>query len=226
MQTQPHHKAPNPKIFGNRHSIAAEYMRQLRDVNLHQDRLLFESNIERLGAIAGYEISKELAYLPSKTDTPFGPANTKQLTDNPVIVAVLRAGLPLQRGLQSVLAASELGFVAARRTDQREADGFRIEISYLATPPLTGKTLIIADTMIATGHTITAVYYSLIKAAGKPKHTFIAGIIASQTALQTLTQKLPNASLYISQVDPELNQDFFIVPGLGDAGDILYGVKV
>lgn len=192
---------------------------------MQQNRYLFERNLERIGAIAGYEISKHLSYRQATTQTPMGKAKTRTLADTIVIVSVLRAGLPVQKGLSTVFDDAGLGFVTARRTEVRESNGFAIDVSYIAAPTLNNKTLIIADTTIATGHTAGVVYAALVQSCGKPKEVYIAGVIASQNAIDFLSHTLPQAKLYICQVDPALNQDFFIVPGLGDAGDILYGQK-
>jgi uracil phosphoribosyltransferase len=205
-------------------SIVSECLHELRDVELQKDQQRFAENIERLGMITGYEVSKLLSYADHQTTTSLGTANTPLIKDAIVLATILRAGLPLQRGIKQVIKHAELSFVAAGRKPET-AGGVEIELSYVATPPLTGKVLVIADTMIATGKSLVDTYAAMTKQYGIPLRTIIVGVIASQDGLDYVSEQVPNVALVVCAIDTELNDKFFIVPGLGDAGDLLYGPK-
>jgi uracil phosphoribosyltransferase len=173
--------------------------------------------------VAGYELSKQLTYQKQVTQTPLAAAETQILKDRLVISTILRAGLPLQRGIASVFNDAELAFMAAGRKPETE-HGVEIDLSYVATPDLTNKVLVIADTMLATGHSIIDAYQALL-AHGKPSRVIIISVIASQPGVDYVEKHIPKVEIITAAVDPELNDKFFIVPGLGDAGDLLYGPK-
>ena len=212
------------KILSETDSILSQYLHELRDGEIQKDRRRFEENIERIGAIAGYEASKLLSYSLHKTTTQLGVADTSILDEDIVLNTILRAGLPLQRGVQSILPQAEISFTAAGRKPET-GSGVEIELSYVATPSLEGKALIIADTMIATGHSLVDGYNALIKDYGTPSRTIIIGVIASQEGIEYVTDHIAGVDMSEAAVDPTLDDRFFIVPGLGDAGDLLYGTK-
>jgi uracil phosphoribosyltransferase len=212
------------KVLSEEASIVGQYLHELRDVDLQKDRHRFEENIERIGAIAGYEASKLLGYDKHKTTTPLGIADTMVLKDGIILNTILRAGMPLQRGVHSMLPMAELSFIAAGRKPETSA-GVEIELSYVATPRLENKVLIIADTMIATGKSLVDGYNALIKHYGMPTRTIIIGVIASRDGITYVTENIPRVDIITAVVDDTLDSKFYIVPGLGDAGDLLYGPK-
>lgn len=209
----------------NQHaSIVNQYLRELRDIDIQKDSEHFERNLERLGTIAGYELSKYLAYKDVETTTPLGKVNTPVISDKLVLATILRAGLPVQKGVKAVFDEAELAFVAAGRKPETAA-GVEIDLAYTASPVIKDKILVIADTMIATGKSLVDTYESLSQSYGEPKHTYIIGVIGSQEGVDYAQANIPNVDIIVSAVDQELNDKFFIVPGLGDAGDLLYGPK-
>lgn len=211
------------QVLSDDQSIVNQYLRQLRDIKWQTDRFLFALNLERLGILAGYEVSKLLNYQTTKVVTPLTTTQGQILKDRLVLATVLRAGLPLQQGLKKVFDDAEQAFVGAAR---HEAKGnVSIELGYQAGPSLEGKVLIMADTMIATGHSLVEAHQSLVKKHGQPARTIIVGIIASQAGLDYVDSKLPKSDIIVAAVDPQLDKNFFIVPGLGDAGDLAFGPK-
>lgn len=212
------------KVLNDEASIIGEYLHELRDIDIQKDRHRFEENIERIGAIAGYEASKLLAYSDHKTTTQLGVADTSVLGDGIVLNTILRAGMPLQRGVHSMLPMAELSFIAAGRKPETAA-GVEIELSYVATPRLENKVLIIADTMIATGKSLVDGYNALTQHYGMPTRTIIIGVIASRDGIAYVTENIPEVDIITAAIDETLDAKFYIVPGLGDAGDLLYGPK-
>lgn len=211
-------------VLAEEKSIITQYLHELRDVDIQNDASRFEHNLERLGMLLGYEISRQLAYQPHKTTTPLGTADSQILEDQVVINTILRAGLPVQRGMKTILDSAQMSFIAAGRKPETSA-GVEIELSYVATPSIEDKVLIIADTMIATGHSIVDAFQALTDGYGTPRQTFIAGVIASRPGVEFIEAQLPDATIITCALDATLNDKFYIVPGLGDAGDLLYGPK-
>jgi len=204
-------------------SLLDEYLREIRDQDIQKDRMRFVKNLERIGVISGYEVSKELQYSDTETQTPVATAKTKTLTAQPVISTVIRAGLPLMSGFLQVFDKADSAFLAAYR--QLDKDGvMETVMGYASCPNLTDRPLIIADTMIATGTTIVDAYNKLLE-YGQPSHVFVSGVIVSKPAIEFIEAHIPTVTLYAAAIDDELNDQFFIVPGLGDAGDISYGEK-
>lgn len=212
------------KILSYKTSIVNHYLRELRDVEIQKDPRRFGENIEKIGVIAGYEASKLLNYKEIDTVTPLGKTKSRVLEDEIVLNTILRAGLPLQHGVHQILDMAELSFIAAGRKPETAA-GVEIDLSYVATPSIEGKVLIIADTMIATGKSLVDAYEALVSGYGTPSRTIIIGVIASQPGVSYIQEHIKEADMIVGAVDPELNKDFFIMPGLGDAGDLLYGPK-
>ncbi|MDD2798489.1 MAG: uracil phosphoribosyltransferase [Bacteroidales bacterium] len=202
------------------------FVSEIRDVEIQKDSLRFRRNLERIGEIMAYEMSKTFNYEPKEVQTPLGTSPTFESTDQIVISTILRAGLPFHQGFLSYFDRAENAFVSAYRK-YKDALKFEICIEYLASPDLNGKTLIVADPMLATGGSLELAYGALLT-KGKPARTLIASVIASQQAVDYLAKKFPddNISLWTAAIDPELNEHAYIIPGLGDAGDLAFGVKL
>ena len=213
------------KNLGQRKSILNQYISEIRDCEIQKDSMRFRRNLERIGEIFAYEISKTLQYEEKEIITPLGSAKVPVLTEHPVLIPVLRAGLPMHKGLQNIFDKSESAFISAYRKAEKN-EKFVVNVEYVSTPILTGKTIILADPMMATGLSIIAAYKQLIN-NGKPKHLHIAIIIASTEGVEYLKRHLPskNVTLWIGAVDIELTAQAYIVPGLGDAGDLAFGSK-
>lgn len=205
-------------------SIANVFISELRDINIQKDALRFRTNLERVGAFFAYEISKELPYSDNETQTPLGTASTKQLSNQPVLATILRAGLPLHAGMLSVFDKAESTFITAYRKTHKSGD-FVIEIEYISTPDLTGKTVIISDPMLATGLSMVLCCKELL-AKYKIKELHIVAVIASTEGIKHVQANLPKAKIWVGAVDEEMTSKSYIVPGLGDAGDLAYGIKI
>ncbi len=207
-------------------SVLNEYVAQMRDKQVQKDRLRFRTNLERLGHIFGYELSKTLKYSEKEVVTPLGIAKVPTCDNQIVVSTILRAGLPLHKGLLDVFDKADSAFVAAYRKYDK-GDSFHINVEYSTLVPLEGKTLILADTMLATGASIVVAYEHLIK-DGEPEHTHLICPIASVFAVEYLQKSLPKdkVTLWTVALDEELTSHSYIVPGLGDAGDLAYGEKL
>jgi uracil phosphoribosyltransferase len=210
--------------LSSKKSVLNHFLRELRDVEIQKDKRRFERNLEKAGALAAYELSKQLTYIDQETTTSLGQAKTALIKDKIVIATILRAGLPMQKGVASIFEEAELAFIAAGRKPET-GHGVEIDLAYTASPDLTGKILIIADTMLATGSSILDSYNALRK-YGMPSRLFIICAIASQPGIEFVEKNIPGAGIIAAAVDPGLNDKFYIVPGLGDAGDLLYGEKL
>ena len=206
-------------------SVASHFLAELRDPEMQKDRLRFRKNIERLGEILAYEISKSMPSKAVKIDTPLGQKESRLLESQPVIASIMRAGLPLHQGLLQFFDQADSAFIGAYRGVHDAKDDFSIDLDYITSPDLTGRTLIIADPMLATGKSIEKTYHALLR-YGMPKRTFIATVIASERGVRYVQGRMPECRLYIGDVDKELNAKSYIVPGLGDAGDLSYGDKI
>ncbi|MCD8282932.1 MAG: uracil phosphoribosyltransferase [Prevotella sp.] len=209
-------------------TIANQFLAELRDVDFQRNRTLFRRNIKRIGAVLAYEISRELTYSPKQITTPLGTATVLTPASDIVVATVLRAGVSLQEGFMEVFDRADAAFVSAYRyyTDEAHTE-VGIKTEYLAAPPLEGKTLILADPMLATGGSIDLALTALT-AAGMPRRIFIACVIAAQEGIDFLqhTPLFDSVTLYTATIDPELNEAKYIVPGLGDAGDLCFGEKI
>lgn len=208
-------------------SLASRYMRELRDVDIQNDPMRFRTNLHRLGEIMAYEISKHLDYGCEDVQTPLGSASCPQLKDQVVLATILRAGLPFHQGFLSYFDYAENAFVSAyRRYKEKGGDKFDVVVEYMASPRLEGKTLILIDPMLATGSSMELGYRALLQ-KGHPAKLHVASVIASQQAIDYLCQTLPdeNTTIWAAAIDPEINSHSYIVPGLGDAGDLAFGVK-
>lgn len=215
-------------ILDTQNSLVNTYLSQLRSVAVQGDMMRFRRNIERIGEIMAYEISKTLNYAPQNLTTPLGVKSVNLVADNVVLATILRAGLPLHQGFINYFDSAENAFISAYRKGLSESD-FTIALEYLASPSLEGKTLIIADPMLATGASMVAVYKELIARCGKPAHTHIASVIGCPEGVKMIEDNIDldnEATLWVATVDDYLNENKYIVPGLGDAGDLCFGPKL
>jgi len=206
-------------------SILNKFISELRDVTQQSDRMRFRRNIERIGEILAYEISKTLDYEVKEVVTPLGTSKINCPKEDIVICSILRAGLPLHTGILNYFDGAENTFISAYRHHISEKD-FEIKVEYLASPSLEGKTLILADPMLATGSSFINVFNAL-KTMGTPKNIYLASVIGAQPGVENLQNELPkDVKLFIATVDKKLNDHGYIVPGLGDAGDLCFGTKL
>jgi len=205
-------------------SIFGTFLAELRDVSVQKDSMRFRRNLERMAEIMAYEISKNLEFSEETVTTPLGEAKAVFLRKQPVLATILRAGLPMHQGLLNYFDKGESAFISAYRK-HTTAEDFDIHVEYLAAPTLDNKTLIISDPMLATGSSMVMVYKALLK-QGKPSQVFIVSAIAAPEALDYVRAHLPDTvQIYVGEIDKELTAQSYIVPGLGDAGDLAYGVK-
>ena len=212
--------------FSEQNSLLNTFVREIRDKHIQNDRLRFRKNIERIGEIMAYEISKDLRYINHKVETPLGVTETNLINDEIVIATILRAGLIYHQGFLNFFDGAENAFVSAYRKYKENQLAFNIHIEYIASPLINNKTLILNDPMLATGGSMELSYHALLT-KGKPKHIHIATIIASQQAIDYCKEKFPDedTTIWAAAIDPELDDHAYIIPGLGDAGDLAYGPK-
>jgi uracil phosphoribosyltransferase len=206
------------------HSLVSNWVAELRDVNIQNDSMRFRRNLERIAEVTAYEISKQLPTINVETQTPMGIANSTVLAHQPVIATILRAGLPMHQGLLNYFDKAENAFVSAYRK-HFEDDSFTIELSYLSCPEIENKVLIVCDPMLATGSSLIKTIQAL-KDEGKPLEIHIACAIACTVGLENVQRAEPSAHIWCGAIDDELTAKGYIVPGLGDAGDLAYGEKL
>lgn len=207
-------------------SLLGQFMSEIRDKRIQQDRMRFRTNIHRLGQIMAYEISKRLQYNTVGVETPLGVKQCNVLGDKVVLSSILRAGLPFHEGFLSYFDGAENAFVSAYRKYIDDTDDFVVHIEYIASPRLDDKTLILVDPMLATGSSMELAYRALLT-KGEPAHVHVASVVATPKAIDVICQHLPEdrTTLWTCDIDDELNEHSYIVPGLGDCGDLLYGEK-
>ncbi len=211
--------------LGKQNSILNQFISELRDVEIQKDSMRFRKNIERVGEICAYEISKKLEWEKKEITTPLGIAEMNVLKEQPVIATILRAGLPFHQGMLNYFDKPENAFISAYRKHKKDGS-FEVEVEYMACPDLNGKTLILCDPMLATGQSIELVYKAMLR-NGRPKNLHIASLIASTHGIEYLEKHLSvNASIWCCAVDEELTAQAYIVPGIGDAGDLSFGNKI
>lgn len=214
--------------FAQTPSLVSRYMLELRDMDIQKDPLRFRHNLERIGEIMAYEISKRLNYEDVNVTTPLGTAVCQTPADPVVIGTILRAGLPLHQGFLNFFDRAENAFVSAyRKYREKGGDTFDVLIEYLASPSIEGKVLMLVDPMLATGASMELGYRAL-QSKGEPSHIHVAAVIASQAAVDYVCKTFPaeKTTLWIGAIDPEINAHSYIIPGLGDAGDLAYGQKL
>ena len=212
--------------LGEQASVLNQFISEIRDAVIQQDSLRFRFNMERMGAIFAYEISRQLEYESREITTPLGVAEVPVLKEYPVLATILRAGLPVHKGMLNVFDRSENAFVSAYRKHSKDGR-FDIQVEYVSCPDLTGRILILSDPMLATGASLVLSYKALL-AKGKPRHTHIVTLIASTQGVEYIKRNLSadEVTLWVGAIDDELTAQAYIVPGLGDAGDLAYGNKI
>jgi uracil phosphoribosyltransferase len=207
-------------------SVLNHFLGQIRNVKVQNDSMRFRRNIERIGEIMAYEISKDLSYKNVEIETPLGIKNTTEIDDKLILCSILRAGLPLHIGFLNYFDEAENGFVSACRHHPNNDAEFVILVEYQALSSINNKTVLLIDPMLATGQSIVAVYEKLIQ-NGAPKEMHLAVVIAAPEGVAYLEKHLPDSChLWIAALDSNLNEKNYIVPGLGDAGDLAYGNKL
>ncbi|MPR34282.1 uracil phosphoribosyltransferase [Salmonirosea aquatica] len=211
-------------ILSHTPSIADRFLTELRDTSLQTDRMRFRRNIERVGEVLAYEISKTLTYRHETIHTPLGPARGTLLDQPLVLATILRASLPFHQGFLHLFDQAENAFVGAYRGPHAQDDTFQVEMDYIASPSLQDKTLILMDPMLATGRSLEKVYQALLQ-FGTPAQVHVAAVIASPEGVAHIQDRMPECRLWLGTVDSHLNEHFYIVPGLGDAGDLAFGPK-
>ena len=213
--------------FGDHYSIVSEYMREMRDVNIQNDSMRFRRNIERIGEIMAYEISKKMDYNVVDTVTPLGIAKCGMISEKVVLGTIMRAGLPFHHGFLNYFDNAENAFVSAYRMyKEKQHEDFDIHIEYIASPRLDGKTLILVDPMLATGSSMELAFKALLT-KGTPAKIHIASVIASKKAVDFIKSHFPDdiTTVWVGDIDKKINSHSYLVPGLGDAGDLAYGEK-
>jgi uracil phosphoribosyltransferase len=212
--------------LGEHNSVFNQYIAEIRDTSIQNDSLRFRRNMERIGEIFAYEISKTLTYVERGVQTPLGIAPTQIPSSQPVLATILRAGLPLHQGLLNIFDKAGNAFISAYRKYISKEE-FVIEFEYLASPSLADKVVILSDPMLATGASMEIGYKALLE-KGTPSHVHFVAIIASREGVEFLQKRIActNCTLWVGAIDPELNSKSYIIPGLGDAGDLAYGEKL
>ena len=210
--------------LSDKYSLLSEWVSELRDVEIQTDRMRFRRNLERIGEVAAYEISKQLEYIEREIETPLGLSTCKTLKSQPVLATILRAGLPLHQGLLNYFDKADNAFVSAYR--KHNPDGsFDIALEYLSCPEIDNRILIISDPMMATGSSLVKTIQYL-KEEGRPEAIHIVTAIACTVGIEYLKREVPEAIIWCGDIDDELTAKGYIVPGLGDAGDLAFGTKV
>ena len=213
------------KILARENSILNRFIAELRDVSVQKDKMRFRKNIERIGEIMAYEISKRFVFKTTEVQTPLGIAECHLPIEEPIAACILRAGLPLHSGILNYFDQCDNGFLSAYRKHNHN-DSFEIEIEYLSCPSIENRILILADSMLATGASMVLGYRAFLT-HGVPKHTHIVSVIASSEGVEHVKKHLPaNTTIWLAEMDDELTAQSYIVPGLGDAGDLSFGEKL
>ncbi len=212
--------------LGESNSIFNNFVAEIRDEQIQKDSMRFRRNLERVGEIFAYEISRKLNYKNEDVQTPLGIASVPKLSEQPVLATILRAGLPIHMGMLNVFDKAENAFISAYRRYEKDGS-FDIQFEYLSCPSIENKTVIISDPMLATGASMVLAYKALLQ-RGKPKHTHIVSVIASKEGVEYVQKNLStqNITLWLGAIDDELTVKSYIVPGLGDAGDLAFGSKI
>tara|TARA_R110002050_G_scaffold200591_1_gene335515 strand:- start:58160 stop:58816 length:657 start_codon:yes stop_codon:yes gene_type:complete len=211
--------------LGKQNSIFNQYIMEIRNVDIQKDSMRFRRNIERMGEIFAYEISKTLNYESTLITTPLGQCNIDLMDKQPVIATVLRAGLPLHQGFLNYFDKADNAFISAYRMHLPPND-FEVKVEYVSSPDLTNRTLILCDPMVASGQSMVLSYEALLEAYGNPKHVHIVSLIGSSEGMKYVKNHVKsNVTLWTGAIDAEMTAHAYIVPGLGDAGDLAFGKK-
>lgn len=215
------------KILNKENTILNKFLAQMRDKSVQRDSMRFRRNMERVAEIMAYEISKKLNYKTQHVETPLGIAAVECISDKVVIATILRAGLPFHQGFLNYFDDADNGFVSAYRKSRPDGS-FIVDVEYVSTSSLSGKTLILVDPMLATGTSLMLVYDALVRRAGEPEHTHFAAAFASEQGVDYVLKHTnpEKCTLWCAAVDEELTSKSYIVPGIGDAGDLAYGIKL
>lgn len=210
--------------LSQQHSLISNWISEIRDVSIQNDRMRFRRNLERIGEVAAYEISKVLPFIEVEVETPLGTATSKLMSTQPVIATILRAGLPLHQGILNYFDKADNAFISAYRKHNKDGS-FDISLDYISCPELEDRVLIISDPMLATGSSLVKTIHFL-KEEGKPKEIHIVAAIACTVGIEYVKREDPSVTIWCGDIDDELTAKGYIVPGLGDAGDLAFGVKV
>jgi uracil phosphoribosyltransferase len=212
--------------LGEQNSLLHQFISEIRDIEIQKDAMRFRRNIERIGEILSYELSKSLKYSKETVITPLGSTEIPLAKDRLVLCSVLRAGLPLHQGMLNYFDRAENAFISAYRHHPDDADAFEVIVKYFAAPSLEGKTLVLSDPMLATGKTLENVLNAL-KEHGEPEQIHIVSVIGSTNGIEHIKKVFPKSThLWIAAIDQKLTAKGYIIPGLGDAGDLAFGVKL
>lgn len=216
----------NVHHISNNNSVLNSFLKEIRHESIQKDSMRFRRNIERIGEILSYELSRTLEFSEENIPTVLGSKTSNIISSELVICSILRAGLPLHQGIQNYFDNAENAFISAYRHHPNNDEEFEIKVEYFASPDLNGKILILADPMLATGQSLVSVYESILK-FGKPKQVHLVSVIGAKKGIEFVKQHLPqNTQLWIADIDNDLNEKGYIVPGLGDAGDLAFGPKL
>ncbi|MBS1654993.1 MAG: uracil phosphoribosyltransferase [Bacteroidetes bacterium] len=210
--------------LSQQHSLISNWVSELRNVNIQAERMRFRRNLERIGEVAAYEISKVLPFEEKEVETPLGTAVSKVLKAQPVLATILRAGLPLHQGLLNYFDKADNAFISAYRKHHKDGT-FEISLDYLSCPEMEDRILIISDPMLATGSSLVKTIHYL-KEEGHPKEIHIVCAIACTVGIEYVKREEPSVTIWCGDIDDELTAKGYIVPGLGDAGDLAFGVKI
>lgn len=211
-------------VIGKQNSYLNHVLYEMRAESIQTDRLRFRTNLQKMGEILAYEISKSFSYAKREVTTPLGTLDMELLEENPILISILRAGVPLHEGFLRFFDRADNGFISAYR-HHTKGNEFIVKVEYMAVPTITDRELILIDPMIATGKSVVLSYQALVEAAGRPAQVYISGAIASDEGLEYVLRHIPSARIFVGAVDYELTAKAYIVPGLGDAGDLAFGPK-
>ncbi len=213
-------------ILNKESSVANQFLAEMRDVHQQQDRLRFRKNLERLGEIMAYEVSKKMPYAPVEVQTPLETVRENLMVQQPVLITIMRAGVPFFQGFCNIFDRADSGFIGAYRAPHTSAEDLSVAMEYVSTPPVEGRSIIVVDPMLASGKSMVKAVEALLQ-RGKPAHIHIVSVIAAPEGVAYIENNLKeNFSLWTCALDEKLNEQAYIVPGLGDAGDLSYGPKI
>lgn len=214
-------------ILSQQNTVLNKFIAEIRDKSIQRDSMRFRRNMERIGEVTAYEISRTLNYSPSVVETPLGEATVQTIDDRLVIATILRAGLPYHQGFLNYFDDAQNAFVSAYRKSTKDGK-FTVKVEYISCGSLEGKTLLLVDPMLATGSSLVLAYNALCERGGEPLHTHVAAVIASEQGIDYVEKNMPRqtTTIWAAAVDEELTSRSYIVPGIGDAGDLAYGEKI
>ena len=211
--------------LSDQHSLVSNWVSELRDVDIQSDRLRFRKNLEKIAEVCAYEISKKLSWVEKEVTTPLGTSNCKVLENQPVLATILRAGLAMHNGLLNYFDKADNAFISAYRKHNPNDGSFEISLDYISCPEMENRVVIISDPMLATGSSLVKTI-QYIREEGNPSEIHIVCALACTVGIEYVLRSEPNATIWCGDIDDELTAKGYIVPGLGDAGDLSYGVKL